>query len=503
MKQFLDHKATYISIAIIVIVIVGLMINGVSNRDNVEITTTVVERGIVRELVSVSGIAKAEQVANLAFPASGLVREVKVKVGDSVQAGDVLATIDVSSLWADRKDALGSLAQAKANLDELLKGPTTYSRNVTEETLINAEEALKTTKLSETQKVKNAYRSLLSSGLTAYSEDIKEDAIPPTVSGTYTCDMEGTYQLEIFSSKADSGYSYRLTGLETGTYSVATNQPGALGVCGLLILFDPSSNYNNSKWKIDVPNIRSDSYVINRNAYSLAVTQSETAITLAEQSLALAKANADNQNAPARSEAVLRANAIVSQAEARLNRVDATIADRTLTSPFSGVITKVDILPGETVTTIPVITLLSSNEFEVIARVPEIDIGKLSVGQIALMMFDAKSDETIRGDISFISPEATKIDGVAYYEATIQFRDLPDWIRSGLNTDVEIIVKEETAGLRVPKRFVTKTENGYEVLTRATKEGAWASTTIEVTLEGNDGYYAITGLDEGTILATP
>lgn len=320
MKQFLDHKATYISIAIIVIVIVGLMINGVSNRDNVEITTTVVERGIVRELVSVSGIAKAEQVANLAFPASGLVREVKVKVGDSVQAGDVLATIDVSSLWADRKDALGSLAQAKANLDELLKGPTTYSRNVTEETLINAEEALKTTKLSETQKVKNAYRSLLSSGLTAYSEDIKEDAIPPTVSGTYTCDMEGTYQLEIFSSKADSGYSYRLTGLETGTYSVATNQPGALGVCGLLILFDPSSNYNNSKWKIDVPNIRSDSYVINRNAYSLAVTQSETAITLAEQSLALAKANADNQNAPARSEAVLRANAIVSQAEARLNR---------------------------------------------------------------------------------------------------------------------------------------------------------------------------------------
>lgn len=138
-----------------------------------------------------------------------------------------------------------------------------------------------------------------------------------------------------------------------------------------------------------------------------------------------------------------------------------------------------------------------------IARVPEIDIGKLSVGQIALMMFDAKSDETIRGDISFISPEATKIDGVAYYEATIQFRDLPDWIRSGLNTDVEIIVKEETAGLRVPKRFVTKTENGYEVLTRATKEGAWASTTIEVTLEGNDGYYAITGLDEGTILATP
>jgi pyruvate/2-oxoglutarate dehydrogenase complex dihydrolipoamide acyltransferase (E2) component len=197
-------------------------------------------------MVSVSGIAEAEQTAELAFPVVGTVREVLVEVGDKVAAGDTLVTIDARTLYADRQDALANLAQAIATRDELIAGPTASARTVTNETIASKQKTLETTRESEAQKVTNAYRTLLSTDLTAYSKDANEDATPPTVSGTYACNDEGIYKIEMYSSSAESGYSYKLTGIETGTYSVSTEQPIPLGNCGLRIQFDANSTYNRS-----------------------------------------------------------------------------------------------------------------------------------------------------------------------------------------------------------------------------------------------------------------
>ncbi|MCB9816862.1 HlyD family efflux transporter periplasmic adaptor subunit [Candidatus Nomurabacteria bacterium] len=501
MQKLLHHRYTYVAAALLAIIVVITMAHGASQRNKQEFITTSVERGTVQQLVSVSGVAEAEQTAELAFPVGGIVEEVLVDTGDVVEKGDIIAKIDARTLYADRQDAAAAVATAVANRDELLSGLTDSARDLVAENLATAKEALSTTKENEAQKIANAYQALLSSGLTVYSNDDTEDATPPTVSGTYTCNQEGSYTLEVFLSKSESGYSYRLSGIETGTYVISTEQPVPLGTCGLRIIFDADSIYNRSVWHIDIPNTKSSSYITNRNAYALAQTQAESAILLAEQAVAVAEADATNQNAPARSEAITRANAAVAQAQARLNRIDATIADRTLRAPFSGTITNIDILPGETVTTAPIVTLLADTAFEVTARIPEIDIGKLLVDQRASMVFDARSEETLGGTISFISPQATEIDGVAYYEAIIQFDEVPAWIRSGLNADIDIIITERTDTLRVPKRFVSQRDGVYEVL--RLQNDTTASTTIEVLLEGNDGFVAITGLTEGDILLAP
>ncbi|MCB9815710.1 efflux RND transporter periplasmic adaptor subunit [Candidatus Nomurabacteria bacterium] len=501
MVKLLHNRHFYIGIAALVIVFVLLMIHGVSSRNNTPLVTAIVETGPVRELISVSGIAKAEQTAELAFPTTGIIQTVHVKIGDKVEAGDRLITLDSRALYADKQDALAALTRAVADRDELLKGPTLSERDVTSETLASKEEALETTILTETQKVDNAYRNLLSTDLTAESTDPEDDAVQPTISGTYNCGKEGSYLVEMYSSSAGSGYSYNLSGLETGTYSAYTSQPSEFGTCGLRIQFYEDSSYSRSIWRIDIPNTKSSQYVTNRNAHAFAVTQAESAVSLAEQALLLAKADSTNKNAPARSESVSRADAAVIQAQARLSRIDSTISDRSLTAPFAGVITEIDVLPGETVTTAPVVTLLASDKFEVTARIPEIDIGKLLIGQKVEMFFDARSDEILTGRISFISLKSTEIDGVSYYEAIIQLDEIPAWIRSGLNADIEIIVREEATGLRVPKRFVTKTDSGYSVIVQS--KNNIATSTIEVLLEGNDGFMSITGLSEGDILVAP
>jgi RND family efflux transporter MFP subunit len=384
---------------------------------------------------------------------------------------------------------------------ELLAGPQDESRAVTSETVTLKERALATTKETESNKVENALNQLRSTGLTAYTNDADEDAVAPEISGTFTCKAEGTYTIDVYASNADSGYSYRLSGLETGNFTASTLQAVPLGECGLRIMFDADSRYSDTTWHIDVPNKLSTTYTAYKNAYELAKTQAEASIALAEQDLALAKATASSNNAPARSEALTRVNASIAQAEAKLSRIDSQIAERVLRAPFAGVVTDIDITPGEVATSESRITLMANSMFTVKARIPEIDISKLALNQPVEMLFDAKSDEIVMGAISFISLKPTLIDGVSYFEAYITFDNTPSWMRSGLNADINIIISETTDTLRLPKRFVTKTDTGYTVLLRNGE--TVASTTISVTLEGNDGYVAITGLTLGDTVVAP
>ncbi len=471
-----------------------------SNKPEERVTATV-EHGPVRQLVSVTGIAEAKQKADLAFPVLGLTTAVLVEIGDSVEAGEILAIIDTSTLETDRQEALAGLAGAVAERGALIEGPTDTARTVTSATVQLKKDILATTRLTEENKVANARRALLSSGLTAFTNDASEDAPAPTISGSYSCDKEGTYILEMYRSEAESGYSYRLSGIETGSFSAATNQPAELGACGLRIQFEADASYGNSTWLIEVPNRQSATYTINKNAFELTKVQAESAIALAEQEVRLAEASETLDNDTPRPEVLAQADAKVAQAQARVDRVEAEIENRVMRAPFSGTITELNIKQGEAAGTEPIMTLMTGNEFEVTARIPEIDIGKLSIGQKVEMIFDAKSDETLIGTISFLSLKAIEIDGVAYFEAYITPETRPDWFRSGLNADIDIIIAEKQNNLRLPKRFVIETSNGFSVLK---KQGeSYATTTVDVALNGNDGYVALSGLSEGDVVVAP
>lgn len=501
MKKLLLSRSFYVAIAAAAIGFIIFMVVTVRSNQPIDYVTATVDRGSVQQLVSVTGVVEAEQSAELAFPTTGIVATVNVDKGDVVAAGDVLITLESRALQADRQDAFAGLARAVATRDELLAGPQSESRGATAGAVAFKATTLTTIRNTQTDLINNAYRTLLSTDLAAASDDPGEEAIAPTVSGTYTCAVEGRYTLETYSSGSNSGYSFRLSGLESGTYAVSSDQPVTMGDCGIQVLFNANSRYSNTTWTIDIPNKESARYITNRNAYTLAKTQAASAITIAEQDLELAEINAVSTNAPARSESVARANADIASANARIARVDAQIADRTIRAPFAGTITVIDSLPGETVGTTPVITLLAATDFELTARIPEIDIGKLALGQSVRTVFDAQPDALLPGSIEFISLQATEIDGVAYYEAIISLDDTPAWMRSGLNADIDIMIIHAADSLRVPSRFITQTDSGAQVRTKVGE--LVATTTVNVTLTGNDGFTAITGLNQGDIVVAP
>jgi multidrug efflux pump subunit AcrA (membrane-fusion protein) len=463
--------------------------------------TTTVDTGEVSELVSVSGVVKAEQTADLGFPVTGTLAHLAVAEGDRVGAGSVLASLSTSSLAAELAEADARVASARATYAELLAGQRPEERTLTDTTVATAITNRERISTEENKKVANARRLLLSTDLVAIPRDSTNDDIPPTISGTYTCDNEGEYIVRVFRSRADSGYSFTLSGLESGTETAYTSTAGPLGTCGLRIQFDDSEVYSAGEWVIAVPNTRGAEFASLQNAYALTRLQAENAITAATEAVTRAEQQAALETAPARPEAIARAAAAITEATARRDSILTALADRTLTAPFSGTITKITGSVGETVGQATIITMVADTAFSVTVRIPEIDIASVIPGQPAEIVFDAAPRERIAGVVSVISPLATIIDGVAYFEATITLAEKPTWLRGGLNADVDIIVTSLPAVTRLPKRFVVMDNGSASVLMQDGE--SVRSLPVEIGLVGTNGFIEVIGLTPGTVVVAP
>lgn len=486
-----------------IIIAAGAIFLVQQNRSSeTEWVTTIVEQGTIEETVSVSGTIKAVSKAELGFPAVGRVTEVFVSEGDTVLQGQVLATLASTQLVAQRNEATAALESARAAYDALLAGPTELSRNVTETTVANAQQNLQRVITFEQEKVDNARQALLSNDLEALAVNQNANAQAPTITGAYTCGNEGTYTIEVYQSGGVSGYSYRTTGLEQTSAAASFNQPQPLGSCGLYIQFASGSVYSSTEWTIQIPNTRSDTYTSLKNAYELALKNKDSAVQAAEDALELAQTEANLAVAQPRNEDVRTSTANIEQARASIAAIDAQIADRSIVAPFDGTITDVNILAGETAPTTPVITILGEDAFELHARIPEIDITKVLDEQRIRAVFDAQPSQTLIGTISYISPLATEIDGVAYFETTITLDEQPPWMRSGLNADVDIVIGRVENALRIPKRFViTNPDRTYSVL--IPQNGKLVEKPITVGFAGNDGYVEVTGVTAGDTVVSP
>lgn len=249
---------------------------------------------------------------SLSFAQSGRLAEVLVKAGDIVHKGQVIAKLSAPQ-------AEGAVNQAKGALD--LAEAQYASLNV----------QYNNTKKQQDLIVKNAYQTLLSNGLEGTS-DIQDPNIP-IISGTYTCNKEGSYILKPYTSgDSDSGFSVNYSGLETGSFGLKYSNSVPIGTCGLQVKFLHVSSLNpNITWTISIPNTKGATYLVNKNAYDLAVDTrekilSELATNLGEnntETAGIAKAQIDA--AKGAYEAALGAyqnNLIISPVEGTVNFVD-------------------------------------------------------------------------------------------------------------------------------------------------------------------------------------
>ncbi len=129
--KFLKRKSTYIILAI-VLAGVGFIAYRHANPAQTAYETALVKKQDLAQTVEVTGELKPADRIELAFKTAGTIDAIKVKTGDIVKAGQVLAELKDADLQYALKNAQATLAIASANLRQKQAGATSQDIRVSE-----------------------------------------------------------------------------------------------------------------------------------------------------------------------------------------------------------------------------------------------------------------------------------------------------------------------------------------------------------------------------------
>ncbi len=283
------------------------------------------------------------------------------------------------------------------------------------------------------------------------------------------------------------------------------------------------------------------------NTAASTITNSEQSVVSARNSLtsykiAFEKAVQDLENAKQQAEvqksigaaSMLSAQALLVQAEsslsslvskprdvdvaslrAEVNRNRASVssaqnevAKTELRALADGVLSRLDVEVGETVSMgTPVATILSSG-LAVKVDISEAEITKVSLGDKASLTLDAFGEDVVfLGSVASIEPAETKISGVVYYKTTILFDENQNRIaevRPGMTANVTVMTDNREQILVIPGRAILEKEGKKIVRVVTNKEkGMFEEREVKVGLKGDNGETEITeGLAEGQEIVT-
>ena len=167
--------------------------------------------------------------------------------------------------------------------------------------------------------------------------------------------------------------------------------------------------------------------------------------------------------------AFLSSKEALAAAKERIQQRDVEGSELLIRAPFSGVITERFAEPGAFVT--PTTTASAnagatsasivelSEGLEVVAKVPENDIGRIRVGQNASVRVDAFPDQRFPARVRDIAPRAEKTDNVISFEVELTLIDPPPTLRIGMTVDVDFQTGRTAESTLVPTVAIV-TENG-------------------------------------------
>jgi RND family efflux transporter MFP subunit len=138
-------------------------------------------------------------------------------------------------------------------------------------------------------------------------------------------------------------------------------------------------------------------------------------------------------------EVIEMANANEQRAQASVEIAQARLAQGTLTAPFDGMVTSLNVIPGEFVQSDQaVITLATLNALQVeTTDLSERDIPNVQIGDPANIFIEAL-DKNISGKVINISPRADMVGGDVIFKVTIVPDTQPEGLLWGMTAEVEI-----------------------------------------------------------------
>ena len=174
-------------------------------------------------------------------------------------------------------------------------------------------------------------------------------------------------------------------------------------------------------------------------------------------------------------------------------------------SPFSGTITSKYAEIGSYVAPIANMSSNSSAKnfifelsdgIEIIAKVPESDIGRIKIGQEASVRIESYPSKKYQAKIIKIAPRAIKDNNVTSFEVTLRFKEISDDVKIGMTADLEFKVENDIEKILVPTVSIV-TEKGKKGILKLDKNNFPKFEEVEFGISSGSKTSVINGLKPG------
>ena len=245
-------------------------------------------------------------------------------------------------------------------------------------------------------------------------------------------------------------------------------------------------------------------------AANAATASAQANVLAAQGNVAVAIANLDRAQAafdrmqePPTDDELAILDAQIASAQTNLSVAQLRLEQSIIVAPIDGTIANVSINAGEQASPgAPAITLVNEDAFHINVNVDEIDIDQISVGQDVEVALDALSDTVLTGLISEISPTSASAGGVVTYLVTINIiTDDGVTLRPGMSANASIVVEEIEDVLIVPNWAVRlDRETGNAFVLQKMADGTIAETIVETGLRNEQFSEVLSGLQSGDVV---
>ncbi len=457
---------------------------------------TVLSGELVQE-VSVTGKVKPAQSVELGFDRSGRISGVFAQVGERVFPGKTLVTLYNADLVAQLREAEANLKAEEAKLEELKRGTRPEDLAVQEAKLAEAE---------------NDLADKLASGYTA-----ADDAIRSKIDVFFSNPRSENPQLSFNSPQYEIELESERAALERALVSWAdklarSDFPVELSAAvpeaeknlrAVREFLDTAALAVNNLTGTSLSQTTIDTYQSNVSSARTSVNTAINNLSGAKADWLIAASELAVKRAGSSAEEIMGEEAKVQKAEASVGNIKAQISKTIITSPLSGVLSRMDAKVGEIASASDAVAaVISDAKFQIEANLPEADISKVKINDFARLTLDAYgSNVRFEARVVALDPAETIVEGVVTYKATFEFLAEDSRIRPGMTANLDILTARRENVLTLPSRAV-RTKDSVKFVLRQRTDGSLEEVEVKLGLLGSDGRMEIvSGLEAGDKVA--
>lgn len=533
-----------IIIAIIVVLILVSIISSFFKKEEVtepEFDTVAIEKQTLTTTISSTGKITTENSKNVTSQLMNhKITGVNVKVGDTVNVGDVLCTFDTADLARTVSDLQASVNATNVGSHETLLATeravqdAERSRNSTLDGLKQQADLAKqeydnhntplmnnkadlTNKQNEISNLQNQVASLSNSANLA-----KAAVDTATIERNTAQNLVNQKEANVASAdaalkaaQADPSQLQQVAGLQVALTGAITERDNAKAELQVKenTLATKTAEYNTQNKNLQDVTGKIGTLQTDINKLSVSIPAQEQAVNALRDAYNKAQkayddtsatlnnqvANAQGQLESARAQTSVSTLTVQEQITAYQKQLE----DTNLKSTVAGTVTAVTAKAGDYYTGGSLVTIEGAESFIVESEIDEYDIADVKVGMEVSIKTDATRDELLEGQVISVAPAATSsvassqmaaagmsstgTSGSATYTVKVAINTQNDRLRLGMNSKISIITKKSENVLTVPYDAVTEKEDGTKIVTLIRDDNSEEQIPVTIGLES--GYY--------------